>query len=128
MCANVVQNQPKPAKNSAHNPKVGGSNPPPATTYKLPGPHWLPLATALGTAQATTRITGQYAANYHIVGGRFAEPIGVGLTFSGGPGGGGTLAANQDYDMQSHQTEATYAQDQANLSSRRATYQRRAGD
>jgi len=29
-----------------HNPKVGGSNPPPATTYKLVGTHWLPLAAA----------------------------------------------------------------------------------
>src|SRR5580692_12111198 len=33
----------------AHNPKVGGSNPPPATTYQLLGTHWLPFAPALGT-------------------------------------------------------------------------------
>jgi hypothetical protein len=30
----------------SRNPKVGVSNPPPATTYKLVGTHWLPLAAA----------------------------------------------------------------------------------
>src|SRR6266496_2060562 len=56
----------------AHNPKVGGSNPPPATTFLHLGTHWLPLATTIGTADATTSLTGQHAPNYHTVGGTLA--------------------------------------------------------
>ena len=56
----------------AHNPKVGGSNPPPATIYQLLGTHWLPFAPALGTNDTATSLTGQNAPNYHTVGGTLA--------------------------------------------------------
>jgi hypothetical protein len=36
----------------AHNPKVGGSNPPPATTYEFLGTYWLPFV-AVGHAAVT---------------------------------------------------------------------------
>jgi hypothetical protein len=56
-----------PVLKRAHNPKVGGSNPPPATTYNLvPGGYWLPFQLA---ADSTTSLGRQYAPHHHAVGG-----------------------------------------------------------
>jgi hypothetical protein len=49
-----------------HNPKVGGSNPPPRNHLQASRCPLAPIGyrIIIGTAHATTSITGQYAANY----------------------------------------------------------------
>jgi hypothetical protein len=87
----------------AHNPKVGGSNPPPATTYQLFGAHWLPLATALGT-HATTSLTGQHASNDHTVGGTLARRHGPRIDIHRALNGRVPEQFLLDFDVSTHST------------------------
>ena len=91
--------------NGAHNPKVGGSNPPPATTFQVLGSHWLPFATALGTDSSTTSLTGQYAPNYYTVDGTFTLRHGLRIDVHRALDGRVAEQFLLDFDIGAHPTQ-----------------------
>ena len=89
----------------AHNPKVGGSNPPPATTYRRFGTHWLPFVAALGTNNTPASLAGQHAPNYHTVRGPLAIRHGMRTDIHRALDGGVPQQFLLDFEVGTHSTQ-----------------------